>query len=87
MYMLIAFARSAASGNSLTISAIVTEKATAPPIPCTKRAAISRPGLSARPQATEASVNSATPERNTRRRPRRSPRRPATSMKLPNVTR
>src|ERR1700742_5061795 len=45
------------------------------------------PSLEASPQRTDATVNSVTPRRNTRLRPKRSPSRPASSRKLPNVTR
>jgi hypothetical protein len=38
----------------------------------------------ARPQASEASVNSAIPARNSRRCPKRSPKRPPSSRKPPN---
>jgi hypothetical protein len=41
MYALIARARSPGSGNSVMISAMITEEETAPPSPCAKPAAIS----------------------------------------------
>jgi hypothetical protein len=41
----------------------------------------------ARPQASEASVNSAIPIKNRRRWPNRSPSRPPSSRKPPNVSR
>ncbi len=41
MYALMARARSPGSGNSVMISAMITEELTAPPSPCAKRAAIS----------------------------------------------
>ena len=83
MYALIAFTRSSGRGKSVTISAMITEVATAPPTPWMKRAAISVSWLSASPQAAEARVKASTPERKTRLRPTRSPRRPAISRKLP----
>ena len=46
-------------------------------IPWTSRATTSSVGVDAAPQAAEAIVNSASPAENTRRRPNRSPRRPA----------
>ena len=49
----------------------------AAPIPCTRRASTSISGLPATPQAAEASVNRASPSANVRRRPIRSPSRPA----------
>ena len=67
--------------------AMITEEATAPPMPWTKRAAISSAWLSERPQSAEAVVNSARPLRKTFLRPTRSPRRPASSRKLPKAIR
>jgi len=67
--------------------AMITEDAIAPPAPWTKRAPISSPWLSARPQSTEANVNSARPPMKTFLRPIRSPSRPASSMKLPKAIR
>ena len=53
---------------------------TAAPAPWAKRSAISTPAVPARPQPSEASVNSTSPPRNTRRWPRMSPSRaPVTS--------
>jgi len=59
---------------------------TAPPRPWTARAAISTPWLSARPPASEATLNSASPATNTRRRPSRSAARPPRSRKPAKVT-
>ena len=67
--------------------AMITEEATAPPIPWTKRAAISSASLSATPHIAEALVNSARPLRKTFLRPTRSPSRPASSRKLPKAIR
>ena len=67
--------------------ATITEDDSAPPMPCTKRATISMAWLSADPQAMEASTNRATPARKIFFRPTRSPRRPASSRKLPNEMR
>ena len=85
MYALIARARSPGSGNSVTISAMITEEETAPPRPWMKRATISTAWSSANPHSAEAAVKIATPVRNTRLRPMRSPSRPASSRKLPNA--
>src|SRR5450755_1360539 len=65
----------------------ITEACIAAPSPWMKRATISTSWLGDRPHSTEAAVNSVTPKRNTRLRPIRSPSRPASSRKLPNVTR
>ena len=48
----------------------------APPMPCTTRAAISTRTFGARPHSSEAAANQVTPIRNTRRRPNRSPSEP-----------
>ena len=83
----IAFARSAGSVKRVIISESATADATAPPTPCTARAAMSRPWEVARPQHSDATVNSVIPARNSRRWPYRSPRRPPRSRKPPNVSR
>ena len=67
--------------------ATIAETAPAPPSPWTKRATISSPCESASPHAADASVNTVTPTRKIRRRPIRSPSRPASSRKLPKVMR
>ena len=72
-YALIALPRSSGLGNSVTMMATITEDDSAPPMPWTKRAAISMPWLSADPQAMEASTKSVTPARKTFLRPTRSP--------------
>ena len=86
-YALIARARSVGVGNSITMIARITEACIAAPMPCRKRAAINSVELSAAPHSSEAIVNRVTPARNTRLRPSRSPSRPASSRKLPKVTR
>src|SRR5579872_4464622 len=86
-YALIARARSAASVNSVTMIARITEAWAAAPTPCRNRAAISAPWLGATPQSSEATVKIVRPERNTRLRPARSPSRPARSSRLPKVMR
>jgi hypothetical protein len=65
----------------------ITADVIAPPVPCTKRAATSRPWLVARPQSNEAAVKTASPTRKIVRRPRRSPRRPASRSRPPKVIR
>ena len=67
--------------------ATIADTAPAPPSPWMKRATMSTPWESASPHAAEASVKPVTPKRKIRRRPMRSPRRPARSRKLPKVIR
>jgi hypothetical protein len=57
----------------------------AAPRPWTARAPNSTPALLARPQTSEASVNSTRPTMKTRRRPSRSAIRPPSSRKPPKV--
>ena len=83
----IAFARSAGSVNSVMMSESATAETIAPPMPCTARAAIRSPCVSARPQPMDARVNSAIPARNILRCPTMSPRRPPRSRNPPNVSR
>ncbi len=82
----IAFARSAGSVKSTTINENATAETTAPPSPWTARAATSISFVVERPQTRLATVNAAVPDRNSRRWPKRSPRRPASSRKPPNVS-
>ena len=63
----IAFARSAGSVNRFIISESETAEATAPPSPCTARAATRSPCVVERPQAIEAAVKSPMPSRKRRR--------------------
>ena len=86
-YALMARARSCGWGNSVTMMARITEACMAAPMPWTKRAAMRKPWLGAAPHSTEAAVKMTSPARNTRLRPSRSPSRPASSRKLPKVTR
>ena len=58
----------------------------AAPAPWSTRAASSAAGVQARPQSSEAAVNSAIPVMNTRRRPSRSAARPPTSSSPPNTS-
>jgi hypothetical protein len=75
------------SGNKVTIRLRITADVSAPPAPCTNRAAMSMAGLTAAPQATDAAVNTASPARKIRRWPARSPSRPASSSRPPNAIR
>jgi len=52
----------------------------APPIPCTARAAMSHPMPGAAAHSTDARVNQTSPARNTRRRPQRSLSEPASRI-------
>jgi hypothetical protein len=58
----------------------------APPMPCTARAAISQPMPGAAAHSTDAKVNQPSPARNTRRRPQRSPSEPASSISEARVS-
>ena len=82
-----ALACSRGSGNIVTIIPSTTAEDSAPPTPCTKRAAISMPWVWAVAHSTEAIVNTARPMRKMRRWPSRSPRRPASSSRPPNAIR
>jgi hypothetical protein len=59
---------------------------TAAPAPCTARAAISSGADGASAHASEAAPNVASPMRNTRRRPTRSPTRPAAISRPPKTS-
>jgi hypothetical protein len=85
--MPIAFAISRGCGNIVTIIPRITAELIAPPMPWTKRAAISTPCDCASPQASEAKVKTAIPAMNSRLRPSRSPSRPASSSRPPNAIR
>ncbi len=86
-YTPMAFARSPGSGNSATTMPSTTAEDIAAPMPCRNRAATSISALIARPQSSEASTNSVRPASSIRRRPKRSPIRPASSSRPPNGTR
>jgi hypothetical protein len=58
----------------------------AAPTPCPARAVNSCQSSCAAPAATEAAMNSPSPAMSIRRRPMRSPARPQTMSRLPNVT-
>jgi len=63
-----------------------TAETTAPPSPCTARAAMSGTCALASPQASEASVKRVIPSRNSRRCPNKSPSRPPSKRKPPKVS-
>ena len=83
----IAFARSACSVKRVIRSESATAATIAPPTPCAARAINRNSCEFATPQASEAAVKSAIPIRNSRRCPKRSPSRPPSSRKPPNVSR
>ncbi len=71
----------------VTIIPRITADAMAPPAPCTKRAPINTPWLWAVAHTSDAAVNTASPMRNTRRLPIRSPIRPASRSRPPKAIR
>ncbi|HTZ87872.1 MAG TPA: hypothetical protein VMB05_14490 [Solirubrobacteraceae bacterium] len=81
-----ALLRSAPSANEVVMIARLAGEITAPPTPCSARAAISIEEESASAQTSEASENNAVPARNTRRRPSRSAARPPSNRKPANVS-
>src|SRR6266581_263990 len=83
----IAWACSRGPGNMVTIMPRITAEVSAPPVPCANRAAMSISWFTANPQTSEAAVNTASPVRNTSRRPARSPSRPASSSSPANAIR
>ena len=83
----IAWACSRGPGNMVTIMPRITAEVSAPPVPCANRAAMSISWFTASPQASEAAVKTASPVRNTFRRPARSPSRPASSSSPANAIR
>jgi hypothetical protein len=85
--MPIAFARSPGEVNMIMISDSATAETTAPPRPWIARAMTSTSCEPARPQASDDTVKSAMPLTKRRRCPNRSPRRPPSSRKPPNVSR
>ena len=68
-------ARSSGS-NEAWISASDPGVSSAPPMPCSTRAAMRNPAVGATAHSSDAVANHATPTRNTRRRPYRSPSAP-----------
>ena len=65
----IAFARSPGSENRPMIRASATAETAAPPSPCTARPTTRKAAVGANAQATDATVNAATPPSRTRRLP------------------
>jgi hypothetical protein len=79
-------ARSEASLNVVVMIDSTAGASSAAPRPCATRPATSIPGELASPLTADAAVNSATPARNRRLRPNRSPARPPSSKKPPNAS-
>jgi len=78
--------RSRPGGNRLPISASAAGIAAAEPNPCAIRAATSTPSEGASPAASAAAANRTMPAISIRRRPHRSPRRPAISSVPPKAS-
>ena len=87
LYRLIARVRSAGSVNIVTIIPRMTAEVIAPPRPWMNRDAMRTGPLGLIPQTSEASVKTVRPTRKMRRRPSRSPRRPASSRTPPKAMR
>ena len=79
-----AFVRSSPSANVVVMIDSAAGETSAPPSPCSARAATSHVSVVARPFRSDAKLKIATPARNSRRRPNRSPARPPSSRKPPN---
>ncbi len=86
-YTLIARAVCRCSRNTPTTMPSTIADAAAPPTPWRKRAAIKSSALGASPQSTEERVNRDRPAVKTRRRPSRSPSRPASRSRPPKAMR
>ena len=80
-----ALLRSGPSSNVVVMIDNVAGEMKAAPRPWNARAVMSIAAEPASPQVSEATVNSARPTMNIRRRPRRSPARPPRSKKPPKV--
>ncbi len=78
--------RSRSPGNIAEMIASVVGAASAAPAPWSTRPASSTPSPVASPDSSDATVNTAIPARNSRRRPYRSARRPPASSRLANTT-
>ena len=83
---LIARLRAGPSAKVVAISASAVGAISAPPMPWMARAASSQAWELAKPPASEAAENSTSPAMNTRRRPRRSPARPPSSISPPKLS-
>ena len=86
LYAASARVRSGPSRNVVVSSASVDGAAIAAPTPCSARADRSQPWDWAKPPRNDATVNSATPAMNVRRRPRMSPTRAPSRSRPPNVS-
>ena len=75
------------AGKASAVSASESESSAAPPIPWITRAAISTPAEPAAPASSEPAAKIAIPITKTRRRPRRSPSRPAVTTAAVKVSR
>ena len=73
------------SGKVLAMSDRAVGEATAAPAPCSARAATSQAWSVAKPPANEATVKTAMPTTNMRRRPKTSPLRPPSSSRPPKL--
>ena len=71
-----------AFGTVSPTKAMVSAIMTAAPRPCAARAAISSQSVGATPHRTEATVNRTIPASSSRRRPVRSPSRPALTIRV-----
>ncbi len=81
-----ALVRSSPSANVVVMIDSAAGETSAPPRPCSARAATSHVSEVARPLSSEANEKIATPQRNSLRRPNRSPARPPSSRKPPNTS-
>jgi hypothetical protein len=72
-------------GNDASSTASAASEAKTPSRPRSSRPAISAPADDARPLNSDAAANRSVPARQTRRRPARSPARPPSSRKPPDV--
>jgi len=81
-----AFVRSAPSANVVVMIESAAGETSAPPSPCSARAATSCPDVVASPLSSEATEKMVTPHRNSLRRPIRSPALPPSSRKPPNTS-
>ena len=80
-------ARARSSGaNDAWIIARLPGVSSAPPTPCSARAAISSGAVGASPQSSDASANQTTPITKTRRRPYRSPSEPPSRISDASVS-
>ena len=81
-----ALVRSSPSANVVVMIDSAAGETSAPPRPCSPRVAMSQLSVVARPLSNEAIEKIATPQRNSLRRPKRSPARPPSSRKPPNTS-